>query len=408
MSYLTHRLSNGIRLIHKPESTHVAHCGIMVDAGSRDESPEEHGIAHFIEHVIFKGTTKRKAFHILSHMENVGGEINAFTGKEDTCVFASFLYPYYERWFDVASDILFHSVFPEKELNKEKEIIMDEINAYLDSPSEQIFDDFDQIIFNSHPLGRGILGTPERIKTFNREMVQNFMKRNYTTEQMVICSVGRIAFDQLVRLAEKFFGSQPQSNRQHNRQVFQTYNPESKQVVRTNHQTHCLLGNQADGLFSSRKTALSLLINILGGPGLNSRLNMSVREKHGFCYNIESNFQPYSDTGMVNIYFGTDPEYTNKTISLIHKELSVLRNKKLGSLQIKRSKNQLVGQLAIAFESNLHDVLFNGKNFLLFDKTDTLEEIQKRIEAVTAGDLLDIANDVFDKNSMSMLIYKPG
>lgn len=408
MSYLTHRLSNGIRLIHKPESTHVAHCGIMVDAGSRDESPEEHGIAHFIEHVIFKGTTKRKAFHILSHMENVGGEINAFTGKEDTCVFASFLYPYYERWFDVASDILFHSVFPEKELNKEKEIIMDEINAYLDSPSEQIFDDFDQIIFNSHPLGRGILGTPERIKTFNREMVQNFMKRNYTTEQMVICSVGRIAFDQLVRLAEKFFGSQPQSNRQHNRQVFQTYNPESKQVVRTNHQTHCLLGNQADGLFSSRKTALSLLINILGGPGLNSRLNMSVREKHGFCYNIESNFQPYSDTGMVNIYFGTDPEYTNKTISLIHKELSVLRNKKLGSLQIKRSKNQLVGQLAIAFESNLHDVLFNGKNFLLFDKTDTLEVIQKRIEAVTAGDLLDIANDVFDKNSMSMLIYKPG
>ncbi len=407
MKYLTHRLSNGIRLIHRPESAHVAHCGIMVDAGSRDENPEEHGIAHFIEHVIFKGTTRRKAFHILSHMENVGGEINAFTGKEDTCIYASFLYPYYERWFDVASDILFHSVFPEKELNKEKEIIMDEINTYLDSPSEQIFDDFDQIIFNSHPLGRGILGTPERIKTFNREMVQNFMKRNYTTEQMVICSVGRIAFDQLIHLAEKFFGSQPQSNRPHNRQGFQTYNPESKQVVRTNHQTHCILGNQADGLFSSRKTALSLLINILGGPGLNSRLNMSVREKHGFCYNIESNFQPYFDSGMVNIYFGTDPEYTNKTISLIHKELSILRNKKLGSLQIKRSKNQLIGQLAIAFESNLHDILFNGKNFLLFNKTDTLEDIEKRIEAVTAEDLIDIANDVFDKNSMIMLTYKP-
>lgn len=407
MKYLTHRLSNGIRLIHRPESTHVAHCGIMVDAGSRDENPEEHGIAHFIEHVIFKGTTKRKAFHILSHMENVGGEINAFTGKEDTCIYASFLYPYYERWFDVASDILFHSVFPEKELNKEKEIILDEINACLDSPSEQIFDDFDQIIFNGHPLGRGILGTPERIKTFNREMVQSFMKRNYTTEQMVICSVGRIAFDQLIHLAEKFFGSQPQSNRPHTRQVFQAYNPESKKVVRTNHQTHCIIGNQADGLFSSRKTALSLLINILGGPGLNSRLNMSVREKHGFCYNIESNFQPYSDSGMVNIYFGTDPEYTNKTISLIHKELSILQNKKLGSLQIKRSKNQLIGQLAIAFESNLHDVLFNGKNFLLFDKTDTLEEIGKRIEAVTADDLIDIANDVFNRNSMSMLTYKP-
>ncbi len=407
MKYLTYRLSNGIRLIHRPESTQVAHCGIMVDAGSRDENPEEHGIAHFIEHVIFKGTSRRKAFHILSHMENVGGEINAFTGKEDTCIYASFLYPYYERWFDIASDILFHSVFPEKELNKEKEIIMDEINAYLDSPSEQIFDDFDQIIFNSHPLGRGILGAPKRIKTFNREMVQTFMKRNYTTEQMLICSVGQIGFDQLIYLAEKFFGNQPQSNRSHNRQGFQAYNPAHKQVLRANHQTHCILGNQAYGLFSSRKTALSLLINILGGPGLNSRLNMSVREKHGFCYNIESNFQPYSDTGTVSIYFGTDPGYTNKTISLIHKELSILREKKLGSLQIKRSKKQLIGQLAIAFESNLHDVLFNGKNFLLFDKTDTLKEIEKRLEAVTAEDLMELANDVFDKNSMSMLIYKP-
>lgn len=407
MKYLKHRLSNGIRLIHRPDSTQVAHCGIMIDAGSRDELPEEHGIAHFLEHVIFKGTQKRKAFHILSHMEHVGGEINAFTGKEDTCIYASFLYPYYERWLDVASDILFHSVFPERELNKEKEIIMDEINSYLDSPAEQIHDDFDQIIFNSHALGRTILGTPEKIKTFNREMAQHFMQRNYTTEQMVICSVGQIAFDQLIRLAEKYFGDHLYTSRPHNRQGFQNYQPEFKHVVRRNHQTHCVLGNKADGLFSTRRTALSLLNNILGGPGLNSRLNMSLREKHGFCYTIESNYQPYTDSGLVSIYFGTDPEYTDRTLSLIHRELKTLRNKKLGNLQIKRAKTQFIGQLAISFESNLYEMLFNGKNHLLFNQTHTLEEISKRIEAVSTSDLLELANEFFDQQSMSMLIYQP-
>ncbi len=408
MKYLTHRLSNGIRLIHRHEQTHVAHCGIMVNTGSRDEAPEEHGMAHFLEHIMFKGTRRRKAFHILSHMEHVGGEINAFTGKEDTCIYASFLYPYFERWFDVASDILFNSVFPEKELNKEKEIILDEINAYLDNPAEQIYDDFDRIIFNNHALGRTILGTPERIRSFNREMAEQFIRHNYATEEMVICSVGRIPFDELIRLSEKYFGNQPQSKRPGIRIMFQGYKPESQKIQRNNHQVHCMLGNKADGLFSKRRTALSLLNNILGGPGLNSRLNMSVREKHGFCYTIESNYQPFSDSGLVSIYFGTDTEYTDKTISLIQKELNLLRNKKLGSLQIRRAKNQLIGQLAISFESNLHEMLYNGKKYLLFNKTDTLEEIGMRIEAVSAEDLIDLANEVYDRNSLSMLMYQPG
>ncbi len=408
MKYLTHKLTNGIRLIHRPEQTHVAHCGIMINTGSRDETPEEHGMAHFLEHIMFKGTHRRKAFHILSHMEHVGGEINAFTGKEDTCIYASFLYPYYQRWFDVASDILFYSVFPERELNKEKEIVLDEINAYLDSPAEQIYDDFDRIIFNDHPLGRTILGTPERIRSFNREMAEHFMRSNYATEEMVICSVGRITFNDLIQLAEKYFGSHARTTKPFSRQTFQGYKPESSHVVRSNHQVHCILGNEADGLFSPRKTTLSLLNNILGGPGLNSRLNMSVREKHGFCYTIESNYQPYTDTGLVGIYFGTDPEYTDKTITLIHKELSLLRNKKLGTLQIRRAKNQLIGQLAISFESNLHEMLFNVKNHLLFNKTDTLEEISRRIETVTAENLIELANEVFDRNSMSMLMFQPG
>lgn len=407
MKYLTHRLSNGIRLIHRYEPTHVAHCGIMINTGSRDETPEEHGIAHFLEHIIFKGTKRRKAFRILSHMEHVGGEINAFTGKEDTCIYASFLFPYYERWFDVASDILFHSVFPERELNKEKEIILDEINSYLDSPSEQIFDDFDQIIFGNHPLGRSILGTPDRVKNFSRTMAADFMRKNYVTEEMVICSAGRIAFGDLINLAEKYFADHVIGSKISERVSFQNYLPNSRQLVRSNHQTHCILGNHADGLFSNRRTALSLLINILGGPGLNSRLNMSVREKHGFCYTIESNYQPYSDSGLITIYFGTDPDYTDKTLALIHKELNLLRNKKLGNLQISRAKKQLIGQLAISFESNLHDMLFNGKNYLLFNKTESLEDIGHQIEAVTTTDLIELANEVFCKDSMSMLTYQP-
>ena len=407
MMYQRHVLSNGIRIIHRHTDSQVAHCGLFINTGSRDEEAEEQGLAHFIEHVIFKGTRRRKAFQVLSHMENVGGEINAFTSKEDTCIYASFLHLHYDRWLDVASDIIFQSIFPDKEINKEKDIIIDEINSYLDSPSEQIFDDFDELIFNSHPLGRNILGTPATIKAFNRNSINRFMDRNHTTDEMLICSVGRIDFRELTHKVEKYFGEASHSESRHTRQAFTGYIPVKQSISRKNHQAHCMLGNEADGLNSSRKTALSLLNNILGGPGLNSRLNMSVREKHGFCYNIESNYQPYTDTGVLSIYFGTDSAYLDKTMSIINKELSRLKNNKLGSLQLKRAKMQLTGQVAISFESNLYEMLFNGKNYLNLHKTDTLEDINRRIDAVTTEQVIELANEVFADDMMSVLIYKP-
>jgi len=385
----------------------VAHCGLTLNVGSRDETLSEQGLAHFIEHVIFKGTRKRKSYHILSRMENVGGEINAYTSKEDTCIHGSFMHPYYERWFDLVSDIMFNASFPERELNKEKDIILDEINSYKDNPAEQIFDDFDEVVFDKHPLGRNILGTPDRIREFNRDWVHDFIRRNHATHEMVIASVGRIPFAELIGLAEKYFGNAAPGSRQHNRQAFVAYRPRQKVVGRKNHQAHCMVGNQAYGATHSKKNTLMLLNNMLGGPGMNCRLNMAVREKYGFCYHIESNYQAYSDAGLFSIYFGTDPHYVDKTLYLITRELTRLREQRLGGLQLKRAKQQLIGQVAIAFESQLGEMLSMGKNMLVFNKAETIEDINEKISSVSASGLMEVANEVFEPGSLSTLIFKP-
>ncbi len=404
--YQTHRLANGIRLIHRQSASPVAHCGLLINVGSRDESPAEQGLAHFIEHVIFKGTHRRKSFHIMSHMENVGGEINAYTTKEETCIYGSFMPPYYERWFDVVSDITLQSSFPPKELLKEKDIVIDEINSYKDTPSEQIIDDFDEILYDGHPLGRNILGTPAHLKAFSRENILHFIQKHYVGEEMVICSVGAVDFQRLVHLAEKYFGEVLPQSRHHKREAFTGYRAEHRKITRQNHQAHCMTGNLAYSLHDDRKTALQLLNNILGGPGLTARLNMSVREKHGFCYHIESMYQPYTDSGAWGIYFGTDPGYVNKTLHLVYKELHRLRQNKLGSLQIKRAKNQLCGQVSMAHESNLTEMLHIGKQLLHLGKAESLEAINNRIQAVTAGEILEAANEVLDTTRMSSLIFQ--
>jgi predicted Zn-dependent peptidase len=407
MQYFHHVLSNGIRLVHKPVASYVAHMGLTVNAGSRDEETHEQGLAHFIEHLIFKGTEKRKAYHILSHMENVGGEINAYTSKEDTCIYASFMNQHYARCMDLISDIVFHSVFPDKEIVKEKDVIIDEINSYKDNPGEQIMDDFDEVIFKNHPLGANILGTPKHLKKFKKDHVFNFLKKNYATNEMVISSVGNIDFSKLIKLAERYFGACESTSRATPRKPFQSYTPEIKAVKRRNHQVHCVIGNQAYHVDHQNKATLILLNNILGGPGLNSRLNMAIREKHGFCYNIESQYQPYSDTGIFSIYLGTDQFFLDKTLALVHKELSYLREKKLGKLQLKRAKQQLKGQVAISFESNLHEMLSIGKSLLMYNKIDTIEQINSKIDKITSSDLLEVANDIFHPDQLSMLVYKP-
>lgn len=405
MEYQFYTLENGIRLVHSYNSREVAHCGIIINTGSRDEKEEENGIAHFIEHVIFKGTKRRKAFHVLSRLENVGADLNAFTTKEETAIYASFLNEYYERTLELIADITFNSTFPEKEIQKEKDVVLDEINSYKDSPSELIFDDFEELIYDGHPIARNILGTPERVKSFNRENILNFIQNNYHTNQMVISSAGNIKFSKLVKLAEKYFGNVETNLRTNGRQEIINYIPQKLEVPKRTYLSHACIGNIAYPRKHPDRLALILLNNILGGPGMNSQLNLAIREKHGYTYDIESHYQPYSDTGLFCVYLGTDPEYLKKSISLVQKELNKLRKKKLGSLQLHRYKKQIIGQLAISLETNLSEMLSIGRSLLQLNKIDSIREIHDAIEAVDAVKLQDIANEIFDPDQLSLLIY---
>ncbi|MBN1651623.1 MAG: insulinase family protein [Bacteroidales bacterium] len=408
--YQVHQLKNGIRLVHQQLSDasngHVAHLGLIIDTGSRDELPHQNGLAHFIEHVIFKGTERRKAYHILSRLEDIGGELNAFTSKEETVIEAAFLAQHYARTLELFADIVFHSVFPEKELKKEQEVVIDEINAYKDTPSEQIFDDFDCLLFPDHPLGKNILGTKKLVKSFNRDAVIQFIKQSYTTDKMVISSVGSIDFPKLVKLFERYFGEEAANLSHTKREPINGYIPVEQVKKRRLFQSHCMIGNRAYGMKDDKRTAFSLLNNFLGGPGLNSRLNLAIREKYGFTYNLESNYTAFSDIGNFSIYIGTDKNYLDRSIELVHKELKLLRDKKLGPLQLKKAKLQFSGQIAISEESNAVKMHNNGRSLLSYGRISTLSEVHQKIQKVSAEDIIDVANEIFDPTQMSMLIFK--
>ncbi len=407
MDYQYATLSNGIRVIHKQAKSPVAHCGVVIDAGSRDEKPDENGIAHFIEHVIFKGTTHRKAYHIISRLENVGGDLNAYTSKEETFIYASFLKQYYHRTLELIADILFNSTFPEKEIEKEKEVVLDEINSYKDSPSELIFDEFEELLFANYPIGACILGKPERVKTFTRDDIRSFMQRNYLTGRMVISSVGDITLDKLLPLIQKCFGDVANIPGQNGRHAPTAYFPVKRTDKKSNFQVHSVLGNRAYDIKNEKKTALALLTNILGGPGMNSRLNLGIREKYGYCYNVEAHYQPYSDTGDFNIYLGTDSGYIDKSLKLVDKELKKLREVKLGTLQLHQAKQQIKGQMAISLESNLNEMTSIGKSHLFFEKVDTMTDILAKVEKISASELMEVANEIFVPDSFTILTYLP-
>ena len=315
MEFFIHTLKNGIRLIHQPVASPVAHCGILVNTGSRDEQAEQHGMAHFIEHLIFKGTHKRKAHHILSRMEDVGGELNAYTTKEETCLHTTFYNNYYNRAFELISDILFHSTFPENEIQKEREVIIDEINSYKDSPVDQLYDDFEEQVFNTNPIARNILGKASGLKRYTQQQLFGFYTSHYATTEMIISSVSNIPYARVVRYFETYFSGIPVRRRKHLREIYNSneYKPLQNLNERNTYQAHCIVGNQAYSNRDERRLVLHLLNNLLGGTGMNSRLNMALREKRGLAYNVESNYSNYSDTGIVSIYFGTD-----KYLSLIH------------------------------------------------------------------------------------------
>ncbi len=406
MDYQYHILRNGIKVVHRETNSTVSHCGFMVGTGSRDEKPKESGMAHFIEHMIFKGTANRKAYHVLSRIENYGGDLNAFTTKEETCIYASFLSPHYERSIELFADVAFNSVFPEKEMEKEKSVILDEINSYNDSPSEQIFDDFEAMLFEGHPLAENILGTPKTIKAFKRNDVFRFLKRNYRKDNMVFASVGNISLKKLIVLLEKYFEIHKITGTGTSRNDFTDYKPTTRIEEKGSFLSHLMIGNIAYSRMDERRLPLLLLNNILGGPALNSRLNLSLREKYGYAYSIESMYQPYSDTGMFAIYLGTDNKNIKKSIKVVKRELKSLCEIQLGTAQFSRAKKQLAGQLAIQFESRQNEMLTIAKSHLYRPEVKSMDDFLSEIDSLSANSLMEVANEVLEEKQLSMLIFE--
>lgn len=406
MQIVSQTLKNGIRLVHFPIPGMVSHCGLVINAGSRDESEKEHGIAHFVEHMLFKGTSKRKAYHILTRLDDVGGELNAYTTKEETAVHASFLKEHYERAIELMKDLVFNSSFPPKEIEKEKEVIIEEINSYKDNPAELIFDEFEEQVFNGLAIGRNILGTKKSVKAFKRESLLSFISRNYSTDQIVFCSVGNIQENKIIHLFTKYFIDIPVIHNIKNQSFVPDYKP--THIIRQlkTYQNHCIIGNTAYDIRHKDRVGMFLLNNMLGGQGLNSRLNMSLRERNGLAYNVESNYNPYIDTGVFSIYFGTDKQNLEKSLAITEAELKKVRTEKLGSIQLSRAKSQIKGYLARGFENYESLMLSMGKSILVFDKIDSIEEVYEKIDEVTASQILMIANEVLDSKNLSSLIYK--
>ena len=406
MLYQYHTLDNGIRIVHRQSQRMVSHLAVMVNVGSRDELPGEEGLAHFIEHVIFKGTKKRKFHHILGRLENVGADLNAYTTKEETCIHASFLKEYYPRAIDLFADILFDSTFPEKEIEKEKDVVIDEINSYKDSPTDMIFDEFEANLFEGHPLAKATLGKPASVRKINRKKILGFILNHYHTDQMVISSVGDIPFSRLIKLLTKAFGSKPANLRQNSRKIFTENEPQSIIKQRRVFQTHCIIGRQVYGFEHPKRMTLALLNNMLGGPAMNSRLGMALRERNGLSYNVESSYSPYVETGSFMIYLGIDNGALDKAVSLVYKELDKFRNKELGTIQLHTAKQQYIGQLALSFESNLNDALSMAKSVLVYNTVDTHEMLISKINTINATQIHDVAQEILRPESMGMLVYK--
>ena len=399
-------LPNGLRIIHEPSASKVAYCGFAVDAGTRDELENEQGMAHFVEHLIFKGTAKRKAWHILNRMENVGGDLNAYTNKEETVIYSAFLTEHFGRAFELLVDIVFHSTFPQREIEKETEVIIDEIQSYEDNPSELIFDDFEDLIFRGHPLGRNILGNPEQLKQFRSEDAAAFTARFYHPNNMVFFVLGNLSFKKVVLMAKKLLADIPATPVHYGRTPPPLYVPEHLVVNKDTHQAHVMIGSRGYNAYDDKRTALYLLNNVLGGPGMNSRLNVSLRERRGLVYNVESNLTSYTDTGTFCIYFGCDPADLDYCTRLVYKELKRLRDVRMTSSQLAAAKKQLIGQIGVASDNNENNALGMGKTFLHYNKCETSEAVFHRIEQLTSEVLLEVANEMFAEDYLSTLIYR--
>ncbi len=399
-------LDNGIRVVHQEvPSTKIVHCGFVLDIGSRDERDDQLGIAHFWEHMAFKGTKKRKAFHILNKLDSVGGELNAYTTKEKICFYASALDKHVESAFELLQDITFDSIFPEKQIENERGVILEEMAMYSDSPEDAIQDEFDRVVFGDHPLGKNILGTNESIRSMHREDFKKFIRENLNTEQVVFSCVGNIPAKKVKKLAQRYFAQIPQLNARKERLPFEIYSPTSEVVHRNSTQAHCAIGTTAYSLKDKRRLPFFMLMNILGGPGMNSRLNMALRERFGFVYNVEASYHPFSDIGLFAIFFGTDSSHVNRSKKLVLKELQKLKEQPLGTMQLHMAKEQMIGQLAMAQENNTSLMLMMGKSILDMGKIRSLDTVFERIRNVTAKELQEIANERLSEDQLSYLTF---
>ena len=432
MKYNTYTLDNGLRIIHLPSDSKVVYCGYQINAGTRNEEPGEEGLAHFCEHVTFKGTERRKAWHILNCLESVGGDLNAYTNKEGTVYYSAILKEHIARAVDLLTDIVFHSVYPQTEIDKEVEVICDEIESYNDSPAELIYDEFENIIFKGSPLGHNILGTAEQVRSFKTEDALRFTRKLYRPDNAIFFAYGDIDFKKLLRLLKKSFLSEerrvkseettfgdrresqfnsPEAQAQFNIQhsTFNTQHSFEGQTIvmqKNTHQAHVMIGTRAYDVNDSRRMPLYLLNNMLGGPGMNAKLNLALREHNGLVYTVESTMAAYGDTGVWSIYFGCDEHDVKRCLRLVRKELDKFMQKPLSEAQLKAAKKQIKGQVGVACDNRENFALDFGKSFLHYGWEKNVDRLYEQVDEITAEQIQAVAQELFDKDRLTTLIFR--
>lgn len=452
MKYNTYTLDNGLRIIHLPSDSKVVYCGYQINAGTRNEEPGEEGLAHFCEHVTFKGTERRKAWHILNCLESVGGDLNAYTNKEGTVYYSAILKEHIARAVDLLTDIVFHSVYPQAEIDKEVEVICDEIESYNDSPAELIYDEFENIIFKGSPLGHNILGTAEQVRSFKTEDALRFTRKLYRPDNAIFFAYGDIDFKKLVKLIRKALADDDSGKVAENAansvgklaeeklpqisQITQisgdensitteksvssvkSVGPENypsvgKEIAgqtivmqKNTHQAHVMIGTRAYDVNDSRRMPLYLLNNMLGGPGMNAKLNLALREHNGLVYTVESTMVAYGDTGIWSIYFGCDEHDVKRCLRLVRKELDKFMQKPLSEAQLKAAKKQIKGQVGVACDNRENFALDFGKSFLHYGWEKNVDRLYEQVDEITAEQIQAVAQELFDKDRLTTLIFK--
>ena len=412
MAYQTFTLDNGLRVIHRPDSSPIVYCGYQINAGTRDEEPGEEGLAHFCEHATFKGTSRRKAWHVLNGLESVGGDLNAFTTKEDTVYYAAILKEHTSRAIDLLTDIVFHSVYPQHELDKEVEVICDEIESYHDSPAELIFDEFENMIFEGHPLGHNILGTATAVRSFTTADALRFTGRHYRPDNSIFFIAGDVDFRKVIcQLQRADWSGKGRIARESGSPVARNSpvspsSPSSLIVNRNTHQAHVMLGCRAYDIHDERRMSLYLLNNMLGGPGMNARLNLALREHHGLVYTVDSTMVSYSDTGLWAVYFGCDPHDVKRCVRLIRRELDKVMEKPLSAVQLGKAKKQLKGQIGVACDNRESFALDFGKSFLHYGWEKDITTLFQNIDAITPENIQQVARELMAPDRLTTLIYQ--